>query len=362
MKVCYLGNTQSIHLRRWADFFTQEGIDTSIISTVSSPPEREVTYQLKKLPLPGVRNCYQLFQLKQFLKKIHPDILHSFDVVGCFLGVLSHFRPHITTLWNDEEWLTLHYRSFWKNWALKYSVRKVDIVTADYQPTLQFIRTLGCPEEKLRYVVGGVERRFFSYSPKETELKELRKDLQIKPSTFVITSLRSTREPYYNIHRIIEIIPEILKNFSDTIFLFLDEPALLEKYSLPSNILSHIRFMRVPHQKMPLYLKLSTLALSIPETDATSISVLESMACGVPLIVSDIPSNRVWIKDMWNGLVINQHNPNALCSAIEKLLSNAELRRVFGERSAQQVKEKASFEEEMGKLKKIYLQLTSLRN
>ena len=37
------------------------------------------------------------------------------------------------------------------------------------------------------------------------------------------------------------------------------------------------------------------LSISVPDSDATSVSVLESMACGLAVIASDLPANRAWL-------------------------------------------------------------------
>jgi glycosyltransferase involved in cell wall biosynthesis len=43
------------------------------------------------------------------------------------------------------------------------------------------------------------------------------------------------------------------------------------------------------------------LYISASLSDGSSISLLEAMACGLPVIVSDIPGNREWIKPGENG-------------------------------------------------------------
>jgi glycosyltransferase involved in cell wall biosynthesis len=45
--------------------------------------------------------------------------------------------------------------------------------------------------------------------------------------------------------------------------------------------------------------------VSIPDSDATSISLLEAMAHGCIPIVSDLPANREWIQDGLNGWIVD---------------------------------------------------------
>jgi glycosyltransferase involved in cell wall biosynthesis len=39
------------------------------------------------------------------------------------------------------------------------------------------------------------------------------------------------------------------------------------------------------------------VSVSVPESDATSVALLESMACGLAVVASDLPANREWLTD-----------------------------------------------------------------
>jgi glycosyltransferase involved in cell wall biosynthesis len=56
--------------------------------------------------------------------------------------------------------------------------------------------------------------------------------------------------------------------------------------------------------------------VSIPESDATSISLLEAMACGCIPIVSDLPANREWIKSGVNGIVVKDLESDFISEAL----------------------------------------------
>jgi glycosyltransferase involved in cell wall biosynthesis len=56
--------------------------------------------------------------------------------------------------------------------------------------------------------------------------------------------------------------------------------------------------------------------VSIPESDSTSVSLLESMYCGLFPVVCGLPANKEWVKDKDNGLVIDEVNEDNLKNAI----------------------------------------------
>src|SRR4030095_4010822 len=75
---------------------------------------------------------------------------------------------------------------------------------------------------------------------------------------------------------------------------------------------------RVGDAEMASTLQKSKVSISIPASDATSVSVLESMACGLPVIGSDLPANRQWLRAD-NGLLIAEGNAEGVAAALESL-------------------------------------------
>ena len=57
--------------------------------------------------------------------------------------------------------------------------------------------------------------------------------------------------------------------------------------------------------------------VSIPESDATSISLLEAMACGCIPVVSDLPANREWIQSGVNGIVVEDLQSDFISKALK---------------------------------------------
>ena len=63
--------------------------------------------------------------------------------------------------------------------------------------------------------------------------------------------------------------------------------------------------------------------------------VLESLACGVPVVVTDVSDNVTLVTNGEDGFVVPINNVPALQSRIEELCMNAELRTAMGKRARQ---------------------------
>ena len=62
-------------------------------------------------------------------------------------------------------------------------------------------------------------------------------------------------------------------------------------------------------------------------------SLLEAVACGLPIVTTDAPGCREVARDGVNGLLVPVRDAVALAAALKKLIDDAELRRRMGEQS-----------------------------
>ncbi|MCL6442250.1 MAG: glycosyltransferase family 4 protein [Alicyclobacillus sp.] len=83
-----------------------------------------------------------------------------------------------------------------------------------------------------------------------------------------------------------------------------------------------------------------SLASVVPKSDVSSYSstgllplkLFESMACGVPVIVTDFPGQADLVRKYGCGLVVPPKDPGALAEAVHILYTNAMLRAQMGQR------------------------------
>ena len=80
------------------------------------------------------------------------------------------------------------------------------------------------------------------------------------------------------------------------------------------------------------YLSKSDALVSISKSEAFGMTILESLICGVPVIVGEYPALRELVSDKENA-IISRNSAEELCKAIFEFATNKELRRKITEGS-----------------------------
>jgi glycosyltransferase involved in cell wall biosynthesis len=91
-------------------------------------------------------------------------------------------------------------------------------------------------------------------------------------------------------------------------------------------------------QRDPLatYYALADMLVLPTYNDPWGLVVNEAMACGLPVIVSQVAGCAAdLVKENWNGMLINPMDVSALAAAIDRIAENPELRAAMGTNSAE---------------------------
>ena len=76
----------------------------------------------------------------------------------------------------------------------------------------------------------------------------------------------------------------------------------------------------VPEPELPPLLRAAAAYITAAEVDGTSVTLLQAMACGTPVVASDSAGNLEWVTEAVTGRTFATGDPRSLADAIERTL------------------------------------------
>lgn len=130
---------------------------------------------------------------------------------------------------------------------------------------------------------------------------------------------------------LLQSLPEIIKEIPETLVVFLGTGGLRKKLEEMANKLSiekHVRFagyIKDRYEKALFFHSADIFVLPSTLTESFGIVSLEAMACGLPVVASNIGGIPDVVKDGENGLLVPPQDPEALAEAIIRILKDRAL-------------------------------------
>lgn len=117
---------------------------------------------------------------------------------------------------------------------------------------------------------------------------------------------------------------------------------------------------RISDSELQTYYALSDLlVLPSTSTEMFGLVLIEAMACGKPVIATNLPGVRTVVDNGKNGFLVDPKDVEALSSKIEYLLENEDVRRKFGREGRKKAEMYYSWGKIGKKLESIYLEVLS---
>ena len=300
MKIFYIANFKDIYSEKWADYFEDNG-------------HMITRYHLKEPKI----NDYK--KIKRVIGQVKPDILHS-QYAGRWatLGMCSGFHPHVVTIHGSEVLLT----KGWKRYLVQHVLEKADLITTDGYNVIEKIKGWGINPDKIRMVNFGFDTDHFRPIP---ELKSEIPHIVVRYGTGVPVYDLSTFGMAYRSDAFVHCSVRTLKDFSQE-----EAPQIYNKaWVYVSTALSDSGLAGTTH---------------------------EAMACGLPVVVTDVADNHLWIDKKY---LFKPGDYHKLRDIVMELLSNPDEMKRQGKKNRETIVERNNYEVEMAKMEKIYLEVAS---
>ena len=116
----------------------------------------------------------------------------------------------------------------------------------------------------------------------------------------------------------------------------------------------------VAHDQIPQYLNMADVFVIPSLYEPLGIVTIEAMACGVPVIGTNVDGIPDVIEDGENGILVPPGDDKRLAEAIMKLLADEETRNRFAREGLETVKQRFLWETVLARMKEVYSNLTGL--
>ncbi len=254
------------------------------------------------------RNTYQ--QLTKIIKEKKPEIIHAHQVNRlafiCSLVAKKFKIPFVLTAWGSDV-LLVPKVSFFHKLIVSKTLKNAFKITADSQSMIDAMLEMEPDKQKYELAQYGIE------------------PIESLPKQKIIYSNRLLK-PNYRIDAVINYFSEFQKKHPEYelwIAATGEKEDELKKLAESICATDSYKFLgwQDPAENRAIYAQ-AEIYISIPESDGTSVSLLEAMSADCTCIVSDIAVSKEWIQDGENGVVEKEKlNPleEALKIDIEKV-------------------------------------------
>lgn len=305
MKVLYFTRTQSPHDLRFTLALSHTEHQVFVLC-LEPKPERDWPNGVTEIQWQGmnVRNGWQidpqhLERFKKILEEVKPDLIHAGPIqTAAYAAARSGFHPLVSMSWGSDLLENIDHDEEWHR-VTRFTLANTDVLVGDCASVGQKAASLGFNLSRYKQFPWGVN--LFHFSPSGSA--NLREELGWQDK-IVFLSNRSF-EPLYGVDVLIEAFSNASKLNSDLRLLLFGKGSqedALHKRINELGLEERVRFGGLATlEELPDIYRSVDFYLSASHSDGSSVSLMEALACGLPVIVSDIPGNLEWIDENEQG-------------------------------------------------------------
>lgn len=303
MKVLYASRSRNVHDERFIDAWRSQGVVVEVL-TFSSHELIDVAVGKSALD--------------EVVRNFEPDVVQAGPIVDVGHLVASVWQgPLILTSWGfdlmDEVDISEE-----NSLRAQRAMASSSLLITDNDMVTERAVELGMSRDGIIQFPWGVDLGRFS-----PDGPSLRDQLGWDDTHWVVGCTRS-HEAYYDVQTVVEGFAKFAGGRPAARLLLAGGGSLMTHLKgLASRLGIEERTVflgEVDHSQLAAIYRTFDAYVSASTVDGTSVSLLEAMACGVPVCVSDIPGNRQWVSEA-TGRVFRVGDGDALAVTLTRTWS-----------------------------------------
>lgn len=318
MKLLYLHQTYTPHDHRMLTASAAHYDEVVFMRRDADAPNQDPR------PLPaGVREVAwrpgNLRGLRRAIAAEQPDLIHAGPLTGvAHLAAKTGFHPLVVMSWGWDLLLAAR-DSFLARSRARFALSQADVAIGDCRTIRELLVANGMSDDRIVTFPWGVD--LDEYRP-DGDDGGLRAELGWQDA-FVLLHVRGWA-PLYGVEafarafvRAAQAQPRLrllmpgAGPLAGKLRASFERGGVLERVHMPGNLYQ---------SQLPNYFRAADLYVANSHSDGSSVSLMEALASGLPVLVSDIPGNLEWVRDGQEGWTFPLDDVAAMVAGIERAL------------------------------------------
>lgn len=326
LRVLVAGFLNSPHVTAWVEAVAASGSEVHLVGRDAPqlPPSEQApnVYALPAGGPPLVRSLRMSRALAAVAADVSPDLIHAHWLPEFgWMAAREKLHPLVCSAWGSD---VFGVRGIGRRRS-KRALDAAELVLADSVHLARATRELAGRDVPVEVVRWGLDLGRFAPG----DAAAARAVLGLGQDGPVIVSVRGFK-PVYNAELQLEAFARIKTRRPGARLLFKSPGE-----SVPATVRTAIERLglgesvtilgNVPPERMPDVYRAADVVLSVPSSDSSPRSVWEALACGRPVVVSDLPWARDELEDGRHAL-LTRLDAAAVADAIERALGDERFR------------------------------------
>ena len=297
-------------------------------------------------------NC---LQLKKISKMVESDIINIHYASGYgTLARISKLKNFLLSVWGSDVY------DFPNQSKLKKRILKKNVMYAS-----EIASTSNIMAKQLKKQIPDLSKQIY-ITPFGVDINQFKKNKKNKPNDdIIIGNVKTLNNEVYGIDIAILAIKKLKENLilqgnkelSDRIKLYgdgEDKEKLIRLIN--SNHLEETVFLKgkIAHEKVPEAINEFDIFCITSNKESFGVSVIEAMACEVPVVATDADGFQEVIENNCTGIIVKRKNIDEIAKALEKLINNENLREQMGKNGRKKVMKEFDWENNVRTMVQIY--------
>lgn len=326
--------------------------------------DRPLPPEIQLIPWVGGRSAATLrdgpkllVALRKIIRDFKPDLIQAGPIQrSAFLVALNGFRPLVTMSWGYDLLHDVQNGRAWE-WATRFTLKRTSAFVGDCDTIRNLAIQYGMGAERIVTFPWGANIQ--KYTPADNKAQvAIRQRLGWSDEAFVLLSTRGW-EPIYGVEDLAKAFVRAARQHTELRLIMLGNGSLaptIRRIFQQGGVMAQVHFPgQISQEKLPDFYQAADLYISTSHSDGTSISMLEALASGTPVLLTDIPGNQEWITEPGEvGWLFKDGEAESLTNGIFHAIENREQLPAMGRAARQLAETRGDWEQNFPNLFKTY--------